>query len=74
MGFNMDTACVELTQPDSTKIAIYTPAIEDAFARNNNHRSELDWLIYNDPDAYADLVLNGDVAEYLKHAEEFKLD
>ena len=29
-------------------------------------RSELDWLIYNDPLAYAELILNGDPELYLK--------
>ena len=29
-------------------------------------RSELDWLIYNDPAAYADLILNDDPEKYLK--------
>ena len=30
-------------------------------------QSELDYLIYNDPLAYAELVLNGDPEEYLKN-------
>ena len=30
-------------------------------------RSELDYLIYNDPLAYADLIRNGDSKEYLKN-------
>ena len=30
-------------------------------------RSELDYLIYNDPLAYADLTLNGETEEYLKN-------
>ena len=30
-------------------------------------RSELDYLIYNDPLGYADLILNGDQEEYLKN-------
>ena len=29
-------------------------------------RSELDYLIYNDPLGYADLILNGDPKGYLK--------
>ena len=29
-------------------------------------RSELDWLIYNDPLAAAELILNGDPERYLK--------
>ncbi len=31
-------------------------------------RSELDYLVYNDPLGYADLILNGDPEEYLKNA------
>ena len=30
-------------------------------------RSELDYLIYNDPLGYTDLILNGDPEEYLKN-------
>ena len=30
-------------------------------------RSELDYLIYNDPLAYADLILNGEPEEYLRN-------
>jgi hypothetical protein len=33
---------------------------------NKFERSELDWLIYNDPKAYADLILNGEPEKYLK--------
>ena len=35
-------------------------------------RSELDYLIYNDPVAYADLILNGDPKIYLKIITEYK--
>ena len=31
-------------------------------------RAELDYLVYNDPLGYADLILNGDPEEYLKNA------
>ena len=34
-------------------------------------RSELDYLIYNDPLAYADLILNGDPEVYLKTVTEY---
>ena len=30
-------------------------------------QTELDYLIYNDPLDYADLILNGDPKEYLKN-------
>lgn len=35
-------------------------------------RSELDDQIYNDPVAYADLILNGDPKTYLKAVTEYK--
>ena len=53
--FNMDTACVELKFANGSMIAIDTIAVENEVADNIYQRSELDWLIYNDPAAYADL-------------------
>ena len=43
------------------------PGVEDALDVTMAQRSELDYLIYNDPLAYADLILNGDPEEYLKN-------
>lgn len=51
-------------------ISIYCPAVENEVAENMHQRSELDWLIYNDPAAYADLILNGDPETYLKSVTE----
>ena len=70
--FNMDTACVELKFANGSMIAIDTIAVENEVADNIYQRSELDWLIYNDPAAYADLVLNGDPETYLKTDTEYK--
>lgn len=70
--FNMDTACVELKFANGSMIAIDTIAVENEVADNIYQRSELDWLIYNDPAAYADLVLNGDSETYLKTVTEYK--
>lgn len=39
---------------------------------NMFQRSELDYLIYNDPVAYAELILNGDPETYLKTVTEYK--
>ncbi len=58
--FNMDTACVELRYLDGSMISIDCTAVENEVADNMYQRSELDYLIYNDPAAYADLILNGD--------------
>ncbi|MFQ7107681.1 MAG: DUF6061 family protein [Neglectibacter timonensis] len=70
--FNMDTACVELKFANGSMIAIDAIAVENEVADNIYQRSELDWLIYNDPAAYADLVLNGDPETYLKTVTEYK--
>ena len=70
--FNMDTACVELRFADGSMISIDCTAVENEVADNMYQRSELDWLIYNDPAAYADLVLNGDPETYLKTVTEYK--
>ena len=69
---NIDTACVELVFDDGKQISIDCTAIENEVADNRFQRSELDYLIYNDPLAYADLVLNGDLEVYLNSVTEYK--
>ena len=70
--FNMDTACVELKFDDGSMIAIDTIAVENEVADNMYQRSELDYLIYNDPVAYAELILSGNPEKYLKVVTEYK--
>ena len=69
---NFDTVCVELKFSDGTMIAIDTIAAENEIADNMYQRSEFDYLIYNDPMAYADLILGGNPEAYLKAATEYK--
>ena len=64
--FNLDTACVELCLVDGTLISIDCTAVENEVENSMYQRSELDWLIYNNPLAYAELILNGDPDLYLK--------
>lgn len=64
--YNFDNCCVELKFTDGSIIAIDTIAVENEVARNMYERSELDYLIYNAPLEYADLILNGDPETYLK--------
>lgn len=70
--FNMDTACVELCFSDGSMISIDCIAVENEVADNLYERSELDYLIYNAPLEYADLILNGDPERYLKAVTEYK--
>lgn len=64
--FNMDTACVELRLEEGALLSIDCTAVENEVANSMYQRSELDWLIYNDPVAYAELILNGEPELYLK--------
>ena len=70
--FNMDTACVELRFSDGSMISIDCTTVENEVADNLYERSELDYLIYNAPLEYADLILNGDPERYLKAVTEYK--
>ena len=70
--FNIDTACVELRLSDGTMISIDIIAVENEVADNMYQRSELDWLIYNAPLDYANLIRNGDPEKYLKAVTQHK--
>ena len=66
--FNMDTGCVELLLRDGRKISINCTGVEDVLDVTMAQRSELDYLIYNDPLAYAELIPNREPEEYLRNA------
>ena len=59
---------MELRLRDRRKISIDCTGVEDALNVTMAQQTELDYLIYNDPLSYADLILNGDPEEYLKNA------
>ena len=65
--FNMDTGCVELILRDGRKISIDCTGVEDTLDVTMAQQTELDYLIYNEPLSYADLIPNGDPEEYLRN-------
>jgi hypothetical protein len=69
--FNMDTGCVELLLRDGRMISINCTGVEDTLDVTMAQRFELDYLIYNDPlayaEAYAELILNGEPEKYLRN-------
>ena len=69
--FNIDTACVEVRFVDGSMITIYCTLVEAEVARNMYESSELEWLVYNAPVDYVNLLLHGDVREYLKNVTEY---
>ena len=70
-NFNMDTGCVELKFFDGSMLSIDCTVVENEIAGNMYQRAELDYLIYNDPVAYAELILNGNPEIYLKTVTEY---
>ena len=62
-----DIGCVKLLLRDGRKVFSDCTVVEDELDVTMAQRSELGYLIYNDPLGYADLILNGNPEEYLKH-------
>lgn len=71
--YNIDTACVELKYDDSSMISIDCIVVENELDASMLQQSELDWLIYNKPMEYAELVLNGGIEDYIKGTPEHRL-
>ncbi len=65
--YNMDTNRMEARFADGSTIAIDCIAIEDEYGNAPAQRAELDWLLYNKPLEYIQLILAGDPKEYLKN-------
>lgn len=70
--YHEDSQSVELRYADGTLIDIDCMAVEDEIARNMYEQSELDYLLDHDPVGYADLILNGDVAAYLRNVTDYR--
>lgn len=69
--FNIDTARVEVKYADGSVISIDCTLVEAEVARNMYESSELEWLVYNAPVDYVNLLLHGDVREYLRNVTEY---
>ena len=63
--FNIDTNRVEARFEDGTTLAIDCITVEDEYGSTPAQRAELDWLLYNKPLEYAQLVLGGGMERYL---------
>ena len=63
--YNMDINRVEARFEDGTILAINYAAVEDEYGNTPAQRAELDWLLYNKPLEYAQLVLGGGMEHYL---------
>ena len=63
--YNMDTNRVEARFADGTILAIDCTAAEDEYGNTPTQQAELDWLLYNKPLEYAQMVLRGEMERYL---------
>ena len=63
--FNMDTNQMEARFEDGTTLAIDCIAVEDEYGNIPAQRAELDWLLYNKPLEYTQLVLGREIERYL---------
>ena len=63
--FNMYTDWVEARFKDGTTLAIDCIAVEDEYGNTPAQRAELDWLLYNKPLEYVQMVLRGEMERYL---------
>ena len=70
-AFNIDTACVKVRFVDGSVIAIDCAQVEVEVARNMYESSDLEWLVYNATVDYVNLLLHGDVQEYLRNVTEY---
>ena len=69
--FNIDTACVEVKLIDESTVSIDCDAVENEYANNMYEVSELDYLIYNEPLSYVELLLSGKIEEYLRNNTDY---
>lgn len=63
--FDFDTNRVEGILFDGSRLSIDCIAVENELAETWLDRRELDFLIYNEPESYVELILTGRMEEYL---------
>lgn len=66
--YNVDIASVEVSFSDDTILSIYSPAVDGELDLNMKQQADLDWLMYNKPLEYAQLILSGEVMDYFKYS------
>lgn len=69
--FDIDSGCVCAWTEDCNLILVDCDAVEKAYADNMYERSALDYLIYNDPKSYVELVWESFPDLYLKTSTDY---
>ena len=71
--FNIDFACVEVKLNDGSMVSNDCIAVENEYANNMYEKSELDYLVCNEPMSYVRLLLSDKIAEYLRNNTDYTL-
>ena len=69
--YDMDSGYVYAKFITGDIVLIDCDEIEKTHANNMYERSELDYLIYNDPASYVELVLGNDVEKHLRKNTQY---
>lgn len=69
--YNIDTACVEIKYDNGMMVSIDCITVENTIPRNMYERSALDYLVYNAPLEYVELVLSGEIENYLRKYTDY---
>ena len=70
-GYDMDGGYVYAKFITGDIVLIDCDETEKTYADNMYERSELDCLIWNDPAAYVELILDNEVEKYLKKVTRY---
>ena len=70
-GYDMDSGYVYAKFITGNIVLIDCDEVEKTYSDNMYERSELDYLIYNDPAAYIELILDNEVEKYLKKVTHY---
>ena len=70
-GYDMDSGYVYAKFITGDIVLIDCDEIEKTYANNMYERSELDYLIYNDPASYVELVLGNNVEKHLRKNTQY---
>ena len=73
-AYNIDTGRIEMEDVSGIQYWIDIYVVEDECADNLYERSSLDYLLYNEPVEYVNLLLSGKLREYIKNNPIFLED
>ena len=68
--FDFDSNRIEAILSDGSRLSIDCIAVENELAETWLDRRELDFLIYNEPESYVELILTDRIEEYLNTVRE----